>query len=444
MARILLVDDDPELIASLTKALEQDAHKVVVAGDGKAADDILIKDPHFDAMIADVQMPVMSGIELIRAVRARNQVPSLPIILMTGFTELIEARDAYELGANEFLPKPFQKNELSMALKRVLGRQPDEAPLETYYRLGIDEFANGRKIKFAIFVRVAADRYIKVAHKGEDVTPERIKSYKNKGLSYLFIKQDDFRQFVGFPIDIDWMVRHPADRERKVALMKQSAQFLSGINHEGTDEHGFEAAAAFVEASLDLLTDDVRAMDLLDRLRRHADQVLSHSLGVSVYSVMISQRIKWNLPTNRFKVAIGALLHDVGQQEISQHILANPQKSWSEDDRKAYQSHCMLGHDMLDQLSNIPDDVRQIVKQHHENCQSRGFPYQVKKSAIHPMAKLIAVADEFCYRVVHPQGMSPHAALQEMMANCSDLLDKEFLGALVSLFRTGDLQLNRA
>lgn len=444
MARILLVDDDIELTGSLTKALQQDAHQVVVANDGKTANDILLKDPNFDAMIADVQMPNMSGIELIRAVRTRNHVPSLPIVLMTGFTELIEAREAYDLGANEFLAKPFQKNELQTALKRVLGRQPDEAPLENFYRLGIDDFANGRKIKYAIYVRVAADRYIKVAHKGEDITLERIKSYKNKGLSFLFLRQDDFRQYVGFEVDIDSQVRHPADRERKVALMKQSTQMLSEINHRGTDDHDYAASSAFVEACLDLLTDDVRAMELLDRLRRHSDQVLSHSLGVSVYSVMISQRIKWNLPANRFKVAVGALLHDVGQQEISQHVLSSPPQKWSEEERKAYQSHCVVGHDMLDELTNLPDDVRQIVKQHHENCQSRGFPFQIKKSAIHPMAKLISVADEFCYRVVHPQGVDPQEALRDMAANCSDFLDKEFMGALMSLFKNEELKLNGA
>lgn len=445
MPRILLVDDDREFRDSVEKSLKSVGYEVTTAENGRKANDIFQINPKaFVAIVSDMKMPELDGVGFLKAVRATS---SIPFILMTGFTEILETYDADSLGASDFLAKPFKQNELVPALARALGKPAAVGRSDSsakYCKLGIDDFATGRKIKFSIYIRLADDRYIKVAHKGEDISIERIRAYKHKGLSFLYLRQEDFRQFVGFDIDFSSMtkVADQASIDKKLNLLKVGSEVLyNKIRYEGLESHSFISAAAFVEASMDVLTDDLNAMTLLESLRAHSDRAFAHSLGVSVYSVLISQHVKWNLPTNKFKLALAGLLHDVGEKEIGQHILATPRTKWSEDDRKAYESHVMLGYDMLEEVKSLPEDVRQIVKQHHENCASQGFPFQTKKTSIHPMAKLLSVADEFCYRTLGSQdsmGTSPLEALQEMTANCYETLDKEFLGALVDMFKAHD------
>jgi HD-GYP domain-containing protein (c-di-GMP phosphodiesterase class II) len=73
---------------------------------------------------------------------------------------------------------------------------------------------------------------------------------------------------------------------------------------------------------------------------------------------------------------------------------------------------------------------------HHENSLPRGAPTGVKKSAIHPMARLVTVADEFCYRILQNPDEPPKKplqALKEMQAQCADGLDKKFFDALLTL-----------
>lgn len=311
----------------------------------------------------------------------------------------------------------------------------------SYCKLGIDDFVSGRKIKFSIYVRLMNDRYVKVAHKGEDISIDRLRAYKKKGLAFLYLSQDDFNAYVGFNLEFSDL-RKEGDQEgraRKLALMQASAEILfKKIRHEGVDPYVFEAAATFVEASLGALTDDRVALDMLVALQNHSDFVFTHCLGVSVYSVMISQRIKWSLPTNKFKLALGGLLHDIGEKELNQHMLSQSKYDWSDEDWKAYESHVLLGYEMLKEIKSIPEDVRQIVKQHHENCAAKGFPFQTKKIAIHPMAKLIAVADEFCYKILKTpdsDGMLPVEAIQELTERSADLFDKEYLGALEEIFK---------
>src|SRR5690606_2818638 len=73
----------------------------------------------FDLVISDIRMPEMDGIELTSFVK--SVAPKMPIILITGFSDILEARTAYDLGADAFLPKPIDREELSNAIRACLG-----------------------------------------------------------------------------------------------------------------------------------------------------------------------------------------------------------------------------------------------------------------------------------------------------------------------------------
>lgn len=441
MSRILLVDDDEMFRDAVKKNLTSEGHDVITAENGKIADDLLQKDSGFHLVISDIRMPLMDGIALTKAIRARSKIP---LILVTGFSELLETQEAYRLGANEFLPKPFRREELMEAIDRCLNEIPIQEHTEDiadFCKLGIDDFVTGRKISFNVFIRITGEKFIKVAHKGEDLSHDRIRFYREKGLSFLYLRVEDFRKYVSFGLELTGVVKttDSVTKTKKLHLLRHTGEILNEqIRHDGVDENIYESASAFVGASLQILTEDTQAVELFLALRDHADHLLAHSVGVSLYSVMIAQRMNWNMPTNRFKVAIGGLLHDVGQKEVARTVLIRPRYSWSQVEVQNFETHPIRGMSLLNDLKAIPEDVREIVKQHHENCLSRGYPARLKKTNIHPMAKLISVADEFCYRIVkNPDSISmpPQDAIQEMALQCSQQLDKTFFEALVSLFR---------
>lgn len=440
MAKILIVDDDDSFRVALAKNLLLEGHEILTAENGVVALDVIkIEKP--DVIISDIRMPEMNGVDLLRAIRSQSQVP---VILMTGFSEILETQDAYQLGANEFLAKPFRVDEMKAAIQRCFKPESDEhEDAKEYCKLGINDFLTGRTIKFNIFVRLSPQKFIKVAHKGEDITMERIRFYREKGLHFLYLRRDDFKSYVGFSLTLTSAARRTAvvSPEKKLGLLRHTGEILhEHIRHDGIDEQVYQSSTAFVDATLDILTDDVKAVEVLEALRGHADHILVHSVGVCLYSVMIAQMVDWNLPSNRFKVAMGGLFHDIGMKELSRELVNRPRYSWSRDEVKVFESHPLRGITILQDIEAVSDDVREVVKQHHENCISRGFPFAVKKTSIHPMAKLISVADEFCYRVVKgPQftQMEPMDALQDIMSNCAQQLDKRFLDALVQLFKKG-------
>jgi DNA-binding response OmpR family regulator len=117
--RILLVDDELSVQKLLTYPLRKEGYEVVPALDGREALDRLREDNNFDLVVLDVMMPKMDGFDVCRQIRARSTVP---IIMLTAKTEEIDKVLGLELGADDYITKPFSVREFRSRVKAVLRR----------------------------------------------------------------------------------------------------------------------------------------------------------------------------------------------------------------------------------------------------------------------------------------------------------------------------------
>ncbi|MFC2953114.1 hybrid sensor histidine kinase/response regulator [Marinicaulis aureus] len=116
--KVLLVDDEPKLIAALRRRLSLDFN-IVTANGGPEALEMIDKDPDIAVIVADMQMPVMNGIELLRAVKTR--APSIRRLMLTGNSDQDTAIAAVnEGGVMRFFRKPCDNDELKAALRQAL------------------------------------------------------------------------------------------------------------------------------------------------------------------------------------------------------------------------------------------------------------------------------------------------------------------------------------
>lgn len=437
-ARILIADDDELFRPVLEKNLARLGFEVVSAVDGEQAFALFEADAGISVVITDIRMPKMDGLELTRKIKERRPVP---VVLITGFSEVLETRDAYELGADEFLAKPFDREELAQALERCLGIAPvREVGLseERYCKLGIEDFLSGRQIQFNIFVRLSEDKYVKVAQRGEDLSIERVRLYKTKGVDHLYLRHEDFRKYVGFTLTLTRAVRSaPIAQAKKLHLIRHTGELLLEIAHDGLDQEVFDSSRAFVQTTVEVLCDEPDVFELLQVLNSHADHLYAHAVGVSLYGVMLADAVGWKLPTNKFKVAVGGLLHDIGEKEVPREVLEKKRGGCSVEEIKLIETHPIRGVEILARIPAIHDDVLHIIRQHHEDCLAQGYPARLRRSAIHPMAKLIRVADEFCERVIRTPagpGMAPREALDQIEKVYASRLEPQFFDALKGLF----------
>jgi DNA-binding response OmpR family regulator len=120
--RVLLVDDDAELTGMLVEYLGREGFEVEVEGDGGRAHE-RAGGLKADLVVLDVMLPGRNGLDVLRALRARDQAP--PVLMLTARGDDVDRIVGLELGADDYLPKPFNPRELVARMRAVLRRAHD-------------------------------------------------------------------------------------------------------------------------------------------------------------------------------------------------------------------------------------------------------------------------------------------------------------------------------
>lgn len=117
MQKILIIEDNPMVVKSLEFKLSRENYEVVVAKDGREAMNFL--DLHsFDLVLTDLMLPFISGTQLIQHIK--ETFPHTPVIVLSTSKQENIIMDAFNLGVDDFITKPFNPNELSLRVKRSI------------------------------------------------------------------------------------------------------------------------------------------------------------------------------------------------------------------------------------------------------------------------------------------------------------------------------------
>ncbi len=119
MATILLAEDEPKLAQSIKSELQEHGYEVDVAYDGNIAER-LFKSNEYQMIILDINLPFINGFELCKAFRLKNK--NIPIMMLTALGELDDKMSAFEVGADDYLVKPFHFKELLARIQVFLKR----------------------------------------------------------------------------------------------------------------------------------------------------------------------------------------------------------------------------------------------------------------------------------------------------------------------------------
>lgn len=137
MARILVVEDDPALARGVVALLRADGHAVDAVSEGRSALLLAGSEP-CNLYIVDIGLPDVSGFDVIRRLRARGD--RTPILVLTAHDRIAELVEGLDLGADDYLVKPFDPNELAARIRALLRRNyGDPNPQLTIGKLTIDQ-----------------------------------------------------------------------------------------------------------------------------------------------------------------------------------------------------------------------------------------------------------------------------------------------------------------
>ncbi len=125
---ILIVDDEPDLVVTLDYNLKKEGYLTRTAATGKEALEAAQKRPLPDLVLLDLMLPDISGTEVCRSLRANDETRSIPVIMLTAKGEEIDRVVGFEVGADDYVLKPFSVRELVLRVQAVLRRSEGKDP----------------------------------------------------------------------------------------------------------------------------------------------------------------------------------------------------------------------------------------------------------------------------------------------------------------------------
>src|SRR5881296_3784548 len=176
MARILIVDDEPEIVRGLEDNLRFEGYQTLTAGNGADALAVAAREAP-DLIVLDLMMPVVSGWDVCRTLRARGI--DVPIIMLTARGEEADRVRGLELGADDYVTKPFSLRELLARVRAVLRRPGPRQKFEALAFGDVRVHLRGRRVtrggRPLTLTRKEFDLLVYlVEHRGEIVTRDRL------------------------------------------------------------------------------------------------------------------------------------------------------------------------------------------------------------------------------------------------------------------------------
>lgn len=175
--RILIVEDEPAMVAGLRDNFEFEGYEVISAEDGiSGLERALADDP--DLIVLDVMMPRLSGLDVCKQLKARR--PSVPIIMLTARGQEIDKVVGLELGADDYVTKPFSIRELMARVKAVLRRvSPHGSPPEVYKFSDVEVNIRGNEVlRDGAPIELSAKEFALlsyfISHPAETLTRDRL------------------------------------------------------------------------------------------------------------------------------------------------------------------------------------------------------------------------------------------------------------------------------
>jgi putative nucleotidyltransferase with HDIG domain len=474
----VMVIDDEELILQLSKdILTNYNYEVRTISDGNEGMGILEREK-FDLLLVDIRMPGVSGMDVIKHVRASDK--EIPIIIITAHGTLDIATNALRLGAQGFILKPFTPDDLTSAvaealektrllrenismralmplfevsrgmigetdpkklMKEILGVAVEETHADKACVYMVDEKTGklcmkeefGLSTEFCTEVnekyieRIAAfifkERNLLIVSPEGQLPPDFEELRRLEGASYgIYVPLTIRGNIIGILYIGRTSGKHPFSPSEVELVSVLGGQAAAAIENARLYEKLQQSYLSMIVT----LSGVVEARDL------YTDK---HMKDIAEYSVEIAQKLKLS-DTDIEDIRKAALLHDLGKICVPDHILMKAEKL-SADEMDIIKRHPVAGAKIIESVEPIKQ-AREIIKHHHEYYDGTGYPDGLGAQKIPLGARIISVADAFGAMTTdrpYRKALSIGKAMDELKKFAGTQFDPEIVDIFISILR---------
>lgn len=337
-------------------------------------------------------------------------------------------------------PKEF-KEIFSRYRLEVVNDQPEKPDRDAAYVPVDIRFLRSarRNLCCDVFVRLGGDKMTRVFSRETGLDFERLAQYIAKGVREVFVDKKDIEAFSKYiKVSPEQVISNEqtTNEEKVAALLDMAEQNMTEIFQflEVPDKVA-QKTQSIVNNFIEALEKEPKLLSGLIRSIDHNNFLFQHAVLTSIMSMLLADRAE---QANRKMLqicGIGGLLHDIGMSQLPKEIVY-PQKELSPEQWKEMRRHPLLGMRMIETSQIVPEEVRLIVFQHHEEPNGNGYPNNLRGPSIFYPAKIVAIADCFASMITDRsfrKAYSPNQAI-EFMKQEVGRFDRELMKAAEELF----------
>lgn len=342
---------------------------------------------------------------------------------------------------NTLIKKPFTISSLVSVIQEKTGIKvstdgsapgPDE-----HITINIEEIYSKQIAPFDYFVKINKTKYIKIAKANQKVSIEILDNLKNKGMHTIYVLKSAYLSYLDSMAQnsINISGADVPDELKIKFLAKTSDLIMDQIYNDGISKELFFSSKQVLDSSLDIMSKNKDIFNIFHLLNQVDEESYRHSLGMSIYSVLIAKELKWETEGTLFKLSLGALFSDIGLKYLK---FSNNEDWVSEDAVHKYKTHPLIGAKIISECEDIHQDIVDIIAQHHENSDGTGFPRKLQRKSIHPLARVVRVAHEFCALTFatkdNPSPDRPEKVIKQLYSSQTKKIDLDLLAALAKVY----------
>lgn len=262
----------------------------------------------------------------------------------------------------------------------------------------IHEFVNGVTIPVDLYIRIGEEKFVLVGKAGTPSNMDQFKNYQNREVSYVWVRKKEYYKLAHQSISLAGIALSKAqlnDNQKTTIVSAAARSMFRQIEHLGIDLEMYNNSKQITEAVIGLVENHQTLSALFKSLAAFSDHLVAHSVAVSAISTLIAQHMGFTKKATLEKIALGGLLHDIGLKALPVELISKPIAEMSAEEHALYETHSFKGMQMLQALGIVPDDIVSIVYEHHENSIGQGYPQRLRDVKMHPLAKVVALANAY-------------------------------------------------
>jgi HD-GYP domain-containing protein (c-di-GMP phosphodiesterase class II) len=414
MNRVLLISPDKNWIESAEGFLKKENFTVESATKGKEGQ-LKAYQSTFDYIFLDLSVTLHTGMEVFKYLKTSgNQAsifvtaPSLEWLETNGLAK----NNLLKMGTVGVYPalQASQVVEAIKALGKIKGwenlegkvRSENEGEEETtiaddlFTRLKIEELFQDVVAVNDFYIRLGANKYVKIFNKGELTSSAQLQKYSKGGQKFIYFPTKDRAIFISYQNELAKRAIATSDNPGGVvikAMKSASDKLTEELKDSGIQPALLEEGKAICQNIYDSAKKDRGLRDIVTEFEKFDPKTFSDSFLVSFFSTVICKNVEWVGTKTIENLALGGLLHDIGTMQLEDSLRTLEYDKMTDEQKEKFHQHPLMGAEALKKIPRLNSGVLMIVQQHHEYNDGSGFPVGLPANKIFPLAKIVSLAD---------------------------------------------------